>query len=40
MKLRFQESGIEVASSAQTVLMQIAAPTELAANLMPRRATG
>jgi moderate conductance mechanosensitive channel len=40
MKLRFQESGIEVASSAQTILMQIAAPTELAANLTPRRAIG
>ena len=40
MKLRFQEKGIEIASSAQTMLMQIAAPAEMASNLTPRRATG
>jgi moderate conductance mechanosensitive channel len=40
MKLRFQENEIEIASSAQTILMQIAAPAEMASNLTPRRATG
>ncbi|MBB4369589.1 small-conductance mechanosensitive channel [Bradyrhizobium sp. cir1] len=40
MKLRFQQNGIEVASSAQTILMQIAPPAEGAANLTPRRAAG
>ncbi|WP_027524464.1 mechanosensitive ion channel domain-containing protein [Bradyrhizobium sp. Ec3.3] len=40
MKLRFQENGIEIASSAQTILMQIAAPADAASNLTLRRATG
>ncbi|WP_025038002.1 mechanosensitive ion channel domain-containing protein [Bradyrhizobium sp. DOA9] len=40
MKLRFQQNGIEVASAAQTILMQIAPPADSAANLTPRRATG
>ncbi|MBR0717057.1 mechanosensitive ion channel domain-containing protein [Bradyrhizobium liaoningense] len=40
MKQRFQESGIEIASSVQTILMQIAPPSDLAPNLAPRRATG
>ncbi|MGV7218997.1 mechanosensitive ion channel domain-containing protein [Bradyrhizobium sp. UFLA05-112] len=40
MKLRFQENGIEIASSAQTILMQIAAPADTASNLTLRRATG
>lgn len=40
MKLRFQENGIEIASSAQTILTQIAAPADTASNLTLRRATG
>ena len=40
VKLRFQENGIEIASSAQTILMQIAPPADTAANLTPRRAAG
>lgn len=40
MKQRFQESGIEIASSVQTILMQVAPPADLAPNLAPRRATG
>ncbi len=40
MKLRFQENGIEIASSAQTILMQIAPPADAASHAMPRRATG
>jgi hypothetical protein len=39
MKLRFQQHGIEIASSAQTILMQIAPPADIAANATPRRAT-
>lgn len=38
MKLRFQQNGIEVGSSVQTILMQIAPPADSAANLTPRRA--
>ncbi|MGY3145684.1 small-conductance mechanosensitive channel [Bradyrhizobium sp. USDA 3397] len=40
MKLRFQQNGIEVASSGQTILMHIAPPADSAANLTPRRAAG
>ncbi|MGY8661695.1 mechanosensitive ion channel domain-containing protein [Bradyrhizobium sp. UFLA05-109] len=40
MKLRFQENGIEIASSAQTILMQLAGPADVASNLTLRRATG
>ncbi|WGD54587.1 mechanosensitive ion channel [Bradyrhizobium sp. CB1650] len=40
MKLRFQQAGIEVASPVQTILMQIAPPTDAATNLTPRRAAG
>jgi len=37
MKRRFQECGIEIASAGQTVLMQIPAPPDAAADAMPRR---
>ena len=41
MKLRFQQNGINVASTTQTILMHIAPPaTDGAANLTPRRAAG
>ncbi len=44
MKRRFQECGIEIASAGQTILMQIPAPPEVAAetpaNALPRRAAG
>jgi small-conductance mechanosensitive channel len=40
MKRRFQERGIDIASAAQTILMQISAPADAAANAMPRRAAG
>jgi moderate conductance mechanosensitive channel len=40
MKRRFQECGVEIASAGQTILMQIAAPAEVAAEAMPRRAAG
>ncbi len=40
MKLRFQQSGIEVASPVQTILMQIAPPADQAPHLKPRRAAG
>jgi moderate conductance mechanosensitive channel len=41
MKRRFQEAGIEIASAAQTILMQVPAPAaDMAADLMPRRAAG
>lgn len=40
MKQRFQQNGIEVASATQTILMQIAPPADVAANLTPRRAAG
>jgi small-conductance mechanosensitive channel len=42
MKRRFQECGVEIAPTAQTILMQVPAPTpaEVAANATPRRAAG
>ena len=40
MKRRFQECGIEIASAAHTILMQIPAPADVASNSMPRRAAG
>jgi small-conductance mechanosensitive channel len=38
MKRRFQECGIEIASGAQTLLMQIPVPADIARDAMPRRA--
>ncbi len=41
MKRRFQELGIEIASTGQTILMQLPAPADdVASNAMPRRASG
>jgi small-conductance mechanosensitive channel len=40
MKQRFQEAGIEIASTGQTILMQIPQAPELAPEAMPRRAAG
>jgi small-conductance mechanosensitive channel len=40
MKRRFQECGIDIVPSGQTILMQIPAPAEVAPNSMPRRAAG
>jgi moderate conductance mechanosensitive channel len=40
MKRRFQECGVEIASAGQTILMQIPAPADVAADAMPRRAAG
>ena len=40
MKRRFQDAGIEIASASQTILMQLPAPAETAADSMPRRAAG
>jgi small-conductance mechanosensitive channel len=40
MKRRFQECGIEIASSGQTFLMQVPAQSDLAPESMPRRAAG
>jgi small-conductance mechanosensitive channel len=40
MKRRFQECGIEIASGAQTVLMQIPVPADIARDAMPRRVAG
>jgi small-conductance mechanosensitive channel len=40
MKRRFQECGIEIAPTGQTILMQIPAPADVASNSMPRRAAG
>ena len=42
MKRRFQECGVEIAPTAQTILMQVPAPApaEVAANATPRRAAG
>jgi small-conductance mechanosensitive channel len=40
MKRRFQECGIEIASSGQTILMQIPAPAETAPDAAQRRAAG
>lgn len=39
MKRRFQETGIEIASAGQTILMQIPAPAETTPDTMPKRAT-
>ena len=38
MKRRFQESGVEIAPTSQTILMQV--PADVAANATPRRAAG
>ncbi len=40
MKRRFQECGIEIASAAQTILMQIPTPAEIVPDARPRRAAG
>jgi moderate conductance mechanosensitive channel len=41
MKRRFQECGIEIASTGQTILMQIpASPADVTPDAMPRRAAG
>lgn len=40
MKRRFQECGIEIATASQTILMQVPAPADVAADAMPRRAAG
>jgi moderate conductance mechanosensitive channel len=40
MKRRFQECGIEIASAAQTILMQVPVPADITADQMPRRARG
>jgi moderate conductance mechanosensitive channel len=40
MKRRFQESGVEIAPGAQTILMQIPAAAEVGTNAGPRRAAG
>jgi hypothetical protein len=40
MKQRFQESGIEIASTGQTILMQIPLAPEAAPDAIPRRAAG
>jgi small-conductance mechanosensitive channel len=40
MKRRFQERGIEIASAAQTILMQIPAPADVTADSKPRWAAG
>jgi len=41
MKRRFQENGIEIASTGQTILMQVPAPpADVAPDTMPRRAAG
>jgi len=40
MKQRFQDGGIEIASTGQTILMQLPQAPELAPESMPRRAAG
>lgn len=40
MKQRFQEAGIEIASTGQTILMQIPQAPEIAPDAKPRRAVG
>ena len=40
MKRRFQECGVEIAPTAQTILMQVPAPADVAATATPRRAAG
>jgi hypothetical protein len=38
MKRRFQERGIEIASTDQTILMQLPAPADMVADTRQRRA--
>jgi moderate conductance mechanosensitive channel len=40
MKRRFQECGIEIASAAQTILLQVPAPADVGSDAVPRRAAG
>jgi small-conductance mechanosensitive channel len=40
MKQKFQEAGIEIASTGQTILMQFPQPADMAPDAMPRRAAG
>ena len=40
MKRRFQECGLEIASAGQTILMQVAAPADVASDPVPRRTAG
>ncbi|MBA2399010.1 MAG: mechanosensitive ion channel, partial [Bradyrhizobium sp.] len=40
MKQKFQDAGIEIASTGQTILMQVPQPAEMAPESMPRRAAG
>ncbi|MBR1224821.1 MULTISPECIES: mechanosensitive ion channel domain-containing protein [unclassified Bradyrhizobium] len=40
MKQKFQDGGIEIASTGQTILMQIPQPSEVMPEQMPRRAAG
>src|SRR6202000_2230194 len=40
IKRRFQECGMQIASAAQTILMHVPAPTDIAPDQMPRRAIG
>ena len=40
MKRRFQECGMEIAPTAQTILVQVPAPAEVATNATPMRAAG
>ena len=40
MKRRFQECGVEIAPTAQTILMQVPASAETTSDAMPRRAAG
>ncbi|QPF84567.1 mechanosensitive ion channel [Bradyrhizobium genosp. L] len=40
MKRRFQENGIEIASTGQTILMQLPPPPEVESGATPRRAAG
>jgi moderate conductance mechanosensitive channel len=37
---KFQEAGIEIASTVQTILMQLPQPAEAAVEARPRRAAG
>lgn len=40
MKRRFQERGVEIVSTGQTVLMQIPVAADAVSNAQPRRAAG
>jgi hypothetical protein len=40
MKRRFQERGVEIVSTGQTVLMQIPVPADAISTAQPRRAAG